>query len=389
MIVDTGLPVIVETMIDNILIAAEEGQEDVFCQAVRLILHRIAEANLLTSPPREEVLSWSDHMLLEHSRKDCLFLGEEYSWIDGQRQVRNSVKTVTKLDLASQAPAYSYRSFAALISLICYAVHTTSINPAELFPLLRMYQAIFRTISHGKHWDDVLVFISPSIRNTVQTLVQRLVLNPFTSIPDPIGATYDDADYDVIIYTDASIGGLGGIAKGRDGSAYTFQRRWTHDVQAEGPLDAGGAAGPFSARFSAHAEPRAAQEILQYIFESRLFDFPIARIALVTDHEAIVTAQRGENGFRGIGRGYALNNLYKYTNFLFLEHNVRIIFFQIAGGLNPADVLSRNFGDCEDGRLSVRRVENVGVPSLLSTRCPLCETPVTTNVHYGDTRPRH
>eukprot|EP00796_Vickermania_ingenoplastis_P012666 gene12666-biopygen9306 len=94
MIVDTGLPVIVETMIDNILVAAEEGQEDVFCQAVRLIVHRIAAANLLISPPREEIMSWSEDSLLRQARGDCVFLGEEYSWIDGQRQVRNSCKTV-------------------------------------------------------------------------------------------------------------------------------------------------------------------------------------------------------------------------------------------------------------------------------------------------------
>eukprot|EP00796_Vickermania_ingenoplastis_P003722 gene3722-2621_t len=68
------------------------------------------------SPPRDDTL-------LEQARTDCLFLSDAYSWSRRPAtQVRSSVKTVTRLDLASQASAYSYRSFAALISLICYAI---------------------------------------------------------------------------------------------------------------------------------------------------------------------------------------------------------------------------------------------------------------------------
>jgi len=64
--------------------------------------------------------------------------------------VRNSVKTVAKLRLAlprltptranaedDPLPTFTCRSFVALVSLIMYARHTTQMNPAYAFVLLR------------------------------------------------------------------------------------------------------------------------------------------------------------------------------------------------------------------------------------------------------------
>lgn len=65
----------------------------------------------------------------------------------------------------------------------------------------------------------------------------------------------------------------------------------------------------------------------------------------MTDHEAIVRAQRKLNGYGGIGRGYALNKLYEYVYDMWFNNNIEVTFFYIAGKLNPADSLSRNFGD--------------------------------------------
>ncbi|KPA73602.1 TATE DNA Transposon, partial [Leptomonas pyrrhocoris] len=120
-IVDIDTPVFIETMIDNILVAAAEGQEAAFVSAVRQIVGRIRQANLLTSPERETVASWTDEELLCEGRKGCVFWGEEFAWMEGQRQVRNSIKTVTKLDLAAQKDQFTIRSFASLVSLISYA----------------------------------------------------------------------------------------------------------------------------------------------------------------------------------------------------------------------------------------------------------------------------
>eukprot|EP00796_Vickermania_ingenoplastis_P000932 gene932-biopygen772 len=68
-IVDIDTPVTVHTLIDNIMIAAQQGQEAAFLSAVRRILQRIREANLLTSPGREELLSMPDEHLLRLAEK--------------------------------------------------------------------------------------------------------------------------------------------------------------------------------------------------------------------------------------------------------------------------------------------------------------------------------
>eukprot|EP00796_Vickermania_ingenoplastis_P009865 gene9865-6937_t len=65
-----------------------------------------------------------------------------------------SVATGKKLDLASKADAFTFRSLASLISLVCYAVHTTRLNPSWLFLPMRMYRAIFHIISRTSRWDD-------------------------------------------------------------------------------------------------------------------------------------------------------------------------------------------------------------------------------------------
>eukprot|EP00796_Vickermania_ingenoplastis_P011794 gene11794-8105_t len=110
-------------------------------------------------------------------------------------------------------------------------------------------------------------------------------------------------------------------------------------------------------RFTAHAEPpRAAQEILQHMVECRLINFPLQRIALVmTDHEASVTAQ--PNGVSA------------------------------AVVLNPADTLSRNFGDGEEGRLSSSGKRGSGAIICLNnknaTDLLLIATPSQTDSYNG------
>jgi len=53
------------------------------------------------------------------------------------------------------------------------------------------------------------------------------------------------------------------------------------------------------AKHSAHAEPRAAQHLLE-------------QLSLVSDHEAIVQGPKKLNGFEGIGRGPYFNRLYQW-----------------------------------------------------------------------------
>lgn len=148
-IVDIDTPVTVMTLIDNILVAANEGQEREFVSAVRAILERIRVANLLTSPDREQLLASSDEQLLHEAVANNVFLGEEYSWNGHERVVRNSVKTVAKLTIALRKTEHTIRSLASLISLIFFAIHTTLMNPARAFPLLRAYIGISRLTYRG------------------------------------------------------------------------------------------------------------------------------------------------------------------------------------------------------------------------------------------------
>ncbi|KAK7199242.1 hypothetical protein NESM_000894700 [Novymonas esmeraldas] len=371
-IVDIDTPVFIETMIDNVLIAAEEGQEVAFVAAVRTVVDRIRVANLLTSPDREAVAVMPDSALLDEAKSRCVFLGEEYVWEEGERQVRNTVKTVTKIDLASRAEQFTFRSFASLVSLITYAVHTTTLNPAYLFPLMRMYRALFRMVARGKSWEDHVTYISTSIRSTLQHFALLLLANPLCRIPEPIQATYDDEDYDIVVFTDASARGWGAVARWRGGQTQSFQQRWVHDLQVRGVPSGTGTTVPFNARFSANAEPHAALLFLQLVLARGAVRG--MRIAVVTDHYPIALAQRGENGFRGIGRGYYLNNLYTFTNDLFHRQGVRVVFFYIDGACNPADRLSRNFGeDVSDGEVAVREAADMVLPRLINTACPVCE----------------
>eukprot|EP00796_Vickermania_ingenoplastis_P010203 gene10203-biopygen7364 len=96
-IVDIDTPVIVHTLIDNIMIAAHDGMEKEFLSATRRILERIRTANLLTSPDRDQLLAMDDRSLLTLAQESNVFLGEEYAaWNGTERLVRNSSKTVAK-----------------------------------------------------------------------------------------------------------------------------------------------------------------------------------------------------------------------------------------------------------------------------------------------------
>lgn len=370
-IVDIDTPVTIITMIDNILIAASIGQEAEFCAAVRLVLDRIRTANLRTSPEREWLARKTDQELLNMSMEDSTFLGEEYHWLNNERVVRNSVKTLAKLSLALQAPRFSCRSFASVISLAMYALHTTRLNPARAFSLLRAYRGVYRQVERGRDWDEEVPYIAPNVRVDLANLGADLLENPWWEIAPPILASYRDEDYDVICFTDASAHGWGALVKWRNGATRAYQQRWIHDLQVRGSLSGMGGGEPFTARYSAHAEPRAITVLLRRLLEMGLSNH--SKVAIATDHFPVVHAQRRANGFGGIGRGYALNRLFELTNELFHSKGIQVSMFYIAGPMNPADTWSRNFGEDTGDRITEHVTENAGIPLLKTTYSPLCE----------------
>lgn len=430
-IVDVDTPVLIDTMIDNIMVAAREGQEIDFLRTVRLILDRIREANLLTSPDREELASETDEELLERAMKRDVFLGEEYGEYDGeQRWVRNAPKTVAKIKLSLQLPRFTCRSFVSVISLILFALHTTGLNPAQTFRLLRAYRGVYRQVSRGKDWDEELSYLDSRVHQELLHLGSRLVENRWEEIANVRHPTYEEDDYDVVCFTDACVDGWGAVVRwyGHPAGQRTtsYQQRWVHDL---GPRASWGRGGPsqgealhhtlpprfvrtgegrwltvppegeppsthqdgaaepvdtaqydnpkgyFRARFSAHSEPRAAHLMLKHLVEKEGLPNG-SRIALITDHFAIVHAQRKLNGYGGIGRGYALNRLFEYVHDLWTSRGVDVVFFYVTGVTNPADDFSRNFGvrnGRNDLQLTVANADHLELPSIKSTFSPLCE----------------
>eukprot|EP00796_Vickermania_ingenoplastis_P006393 gene6393-biopygen4064 len=342
-IVDIDTPVTVHTLIDNIMIAAQQGQEAAFLSAVRRILQRIREANLLTSPGREELLSMPDEHLLRLAEKENTFLGEEYcEWNGRERMVRNSSKTVAKVVLSLRHEQYTNRAFASTVSLILFALHTTQINPATAFKLLRAYRGVYRQVTRGHDWDEPMIYLDPGVRKPTRArkrlVPQRLVDHRRYTSPDIRG-------YGVRLYllhrcVSRGLGCSGATAVEKSGDHVPAKvdsklppRGCPHDSEEKPPLQR---------QYSAHAEPRAVHILLQQLVKEGLPDG--AKVAVVTDHFPIAHAQKRLNGYGGIGRGYALNRLYEYTYDLLFTRKINVVFFYLTGRLNPADQLSRNFG---------------------------------------------
>jgi len=375
-IVDIDSPVIIHTMIDNIMVAAREGEEKEFLQAVKTITRRIQSANLLTSPPREMLLNASDDEILSLSKEPNTFLGEVFEWNGKERLIRNSVKTVAKLGLALAATKFSCRSFVSLISLILYALHTTRLNPASAFQLLRAYRGVYRQVTAGLSWDSDLPYLDASVHGKLLELGKTLYANEFWQIADVIEPTYVEDYYQFKVVTDASYSGWGAYVHDRiNHTVVAYQQHWEDGLQYQLPeyhYNKARAEGYFDAHHSAHAEPRAASLILHQLIQRGIPNG--SRIALITDHSAIVHAQRRINGFGGIGRGYALNKLFELVHNLWFHRNIQVTFFHLSGNVNPADSLSRYFGDAAShGGIVSFPANDTQLPLLTATFSPVCE----------------
>ncbi|KPA73092.1 TATE DNA transposon [Leptomonas pyrrhocoris] len=383
MIVDVVTGATIYTCIDNIMIAAREGQEEVFVATVRTVLQRIRQANLLTSPDRESLLAKTDTELLTLAQEEQVFLGERFWWNGTERLVSNSIKTISKLFLALQATRFTCRTFVSLLSLEMYALHTTRLNPAVFAHLLRAYRGVYRLVERGRPWDSELTFVDPRVNRLMRELGAKLVENGWWTIAPAVHVDYVDSRYDYISFTDASAEGWGAISRWKNGSAFKYPQRWVSDLEtddeevhpAEGqdPL-------LFTAKHSAHAEPAAITRLLKLLL--RRNPSPGQTSAVVTDHIAIVRAQRRQNGFGGIGRGYALNRLFQLPNALFHEQEINVVFFYMKGEGNPADDLSRHFGEDYSPQTIESPADNLGVPSVEHTYSPLCVRAGTEWPHY-------
>eukprot|EP00331_Platyophrya_macrostoma_P002314 CAMPEP_0176411614 /NCGR_PEP_ID=MMETSP0127-20121128/3699_1 /TAXON_ID=938130 /ORGANISM="Platyophrya macrostoma, Strain WH" /LENGTH=536 /DNA_ID=CAMNT_0017791219 /DNA_START=387 /DNA_END=1997 /DNA_ORIENTATION=+ len=374
--VEIDATVVVHTMIDNIIIAGEEGKEKEFLSALKSILLRIKTCNLSTDPP-QEFFNKSDKDLLLLASATNTFLGEDYVFNPStrERETRNSVKCLAKLSLAIQRTEFSYRSMASLISLILFMMHTIHLSPSSAFFMLRLYRGIsVRVSQEGGDWDKSMSYVCPAAMNEIKTVSNILLQNKTSPIPVVPMFSYDDDAYDIVLFTDASAGGWGAVRKDKGTLGNTiYQQKWTNILKGEvrkiertkGNDDASPTY--FTTHHSAHAEPWAIKTLLSYLLRTEP-NIKHKRIAVITDHQAIVFSQKKDNLYGGIGKGFALNSLFMIAN-LFPS----ISFFYIAGENNPADVFSRTFDpDMREGQIKVSHSATT-LPLLKNTYCPVVE----------------
>lgn len=367
---DIVTPCVVLTMIDNVLVGGHLGQEREFCLALRTLLRRMQEANLTTTPPTTELLALTDEQMLAAAQAPVTFLGETFTWdaTRSRRVLTNSTKTVAKVSLALRKRSHTFRTFAALVSLLLYGMHTLNVNPSQSYSMMSVYRAMSRLAQqNGGDWDHPMSYLSPTAREDITRVGNHLLAN--APVPPRLKRlfSYDEHQYAKVIFIDASAYGWGAFVHDVvTGTTTGLQRMWQNELFSV-PLRVcpNPETTTFCVKHSAHAEPTAIYELL--LFLQRQGELP-SRVAVVTDHAAIPYAQMKTNGFGGIGRGKALNQLFRFVNDL----QTNIHFFYISGSRMPADELSRHFGDGRrGGQVHVLGEQDVGLPPLATTFCPV------------------
>lgn len=316
---DPTIAVTVDTMIDNVRILGTDPER--FLAAVRKFVANARFLNLtLNETEGFDVDTMSDAEIVASchvSKGPRIFLGEEYL---PDNTIRNAERNVTKLREAAALMerklegdgVLTYRQFASLIGLALFMAHTINVVLAEYFTLLRAYGVI---IESAVVWDDALTYIAPAPLQQLRQLIHVLVTNTPVALPVLSPPSQQFEDYDAIAIVDASSSGWGAVVTFPHAAVhrvYTLMQRWDARMAS-----------------SAHAEPTAALRVLRWIREH--VDHP--RVAIVTDHSAIESAQRRWNSnFNGFGRTARLNDLYleayggKYqrVEFFFVdtEHNL-------------------------------------------------------------------
>jgi hypothetical protein len=238
----------------------------------------------------------------------------------------------------------TYRHMASLFGLAWYMAATVGQELRNFFSLLRTHSRL-HTRGGLDGWDKALEFVSPTIIRDLRPLVELLLKN-HAVIPTFIEQAFSIEDADIVILTDASGDGFGGYIFERQGAhLHVVQQRWPQ-VRDFGS--------------STVAEPSAAASMLRIAKLLPAAQGPAKKIAVITDHQAIVTGQRRTWSNSG---GFCSGNF--FLNSLYLEaygasnspdnaHDVQ--FFFVPGEANVADPLSRHFGLLAPGVLSVRQV---------------------------------
>ena len=288
-------------------------------------------------------------------------LGEEYTRATAEEGggyfVQNSKKTLKKLeDVKAQMERqpdkhFSIRVHASRLSLCLYAAHTVGLNPALLQAVLEGSSTIGK-YAEKLGWDEIISPEKAKVASTAVTnIINTLLHHPKTRAAQLAEMTYDDNAYDVIMMTDASKEGWGAIVTSTTSKEkWIVQRKWTKEEKSY-------------CRHSAAAEPKGAEECIRWWLEKT--SGKPGKVALVSDHHAIMNAQRNpKTGYGGVGYGLELNRLYQTANECTGVSAVH--FFYVPGESNLADALSRNLPPEMDCTTKVRQTYWEALPPLSS-----------------------
>lgn len=339
----TQIPgVTVFTCIDNVRIIVHQhhggDHATTFVSAVRLFLNRCREANIELNA---HGFDGDEQSIIDAGAKAASgsrFLGEFLS----DKGTKNCDHTVDKLRrwwlLFQSGIKLTRRQLVSGLSLIFFLAHTLNIQLYSLHSLVRVYAAMSAV---STPWDEP-GFMTPRVLPLLTQVVDELLVNRMV-VPLRVFAPLESLnDYDAVIVVDACLRGFGAWIRVGD-RAVSISSGWGAAIPA-----------------SAHAEPLAAARALVHL-GTMVPRVEALSVALVTDHQAMVSGQRRWwNGFGGFSPNPFLNNffalLYGGTT------RQRDVFF-VEGEINPTDGLSRSvrIGD----RLSVAVLQDVQFPEAL------------------------
>ena len=215
-------------------------------------------------------------------------------------------------------PDITRRQLASIIGLAIYCAaifEDHSISLRSHFGLFRAYAALFDSVTP---WDAPIGNGFTGVEllaRFITAVVAHPPEPPPILLPPPVRPSL--ADYDAIVIVDACASGWAAYVVRREGTTLLRQRFASSSRMGH----------------SAHAEPLAAKLALQWV--AWLQPAP-QRVAVVTDHLALATAQR-RRGIGGQSTSFYLNDAFRYA----YTHFVTVEFFHLPGAANPADAPSR------------------------------------------------
>lgn len=306
---------VVHTMIDNVGIGTNKA--DVINWAAETFVSRCARANAKLNDADTFPKDGNWVPLAEKTARDFTFLGERYT-ADGIQNTDRNVEKIRRAvhRLQHEPSTVTRRQLAALIGALMYATHTLDISICHHHTLVRVYADEAR---RPAPW-DAPAHITPGILDAVGALAGPVLANkPVAPIAHAAPPTEDWAGaYEAVAIIDASATGWAAhIYFVREDRAVRLRAGWHHLTP-----------------HSAHAEPRGGIETLRWLKQQGYRD-----IALITDHEPMVTGQRKYwNAHAGFSSAWHLNEFFAemYDDPSATRHT-----FHVPGVLNPPDADSR------------------------------------------------